>query len=63
MSGLRTLRGRGPSPAGYVTCWRADCSARRSPFTGRYEPRGTHYHPDPEDRARVERLPVEETGR
>lgn len=41
---MRTLRGRGPAPAGYYTCHKgAKCAAWRDPSTGRFG--SLHYHP------------------
>jgi len=45
---LRTLRGSGPAPTGWVVCWRTECPARRDPFTGRFTRRAGHYHPRPD---------------
>lgn len=45
MTTLVTLRGHGPVPAGYYTCRKSDCPARRNPSTGRFERAGSHYHP------------------
>ena len=42
--GLATMRGHGPAPAGFFTCWHKDCQAARSPFFP-FKRERMHYHP------------------
>ena len=44
MTGLGTLRGQGPAPAGYFKCYDPKCPARRDPCSGRFTQTGHHYH-------------------
>ena len=41
---MQTLRGNGPAPYGFRSCFDPKCPARREPWSGRYSKAG-HYHP------------------
>ena len=39
------LRGRGPAPTGYSTCFDPKCTAQRDFCSGRFQRIPNHYHP------------------